>query len=106
MTSIAEPVEIEAARLRAPPMSDKGVPSIHSVVSTWRAVQRPLDLGHAEARIIRDIARHLGDGRGLHAQIHFELDRLRQGLDRIDRAQAAVPARSARSIRRAAKKKL
>ena len=44
------------------------------------------------------LARHLGDRRGFHAQIHLELDRLRERRHRIDRAAGAAPARaSARS---------
>ncbi len=50
---------------------------------------RPIDLRHAKRRVAGEILGQLGGGGGLEAQVHFELDRLRQGLDHLDRLQPA-----------------
>ncbi len=49
----------------------------------------PIDLRYAKARIAGEVFAQLGSGRRLVAQIHLDLDRLRQRLDHLDRLQAA-----------------
>ena len=50
---------------------------------------RPIDFRHAEAFVVLGVLRHLGEGRGLHAQIHLDGDGFRQRVDDGDRPQAA-----------------
>ncbi len=49
----------------------------------------PIDLRHAKSRVAREILAELGGGGRLEAQIHLEIDRLREGLDDLDRLQSA-----------------
>ena len=73
-----------------------GMPSIHSSVSTRRAVRRQSTVGHAEAAelgqslIAGDVVGHLGDGGGLQPHVHLDLDRARQ---RVDHGHGPQPAR-------------
>ena len=48
---------------------------------------QPIDPRHPKARIAREILGKLGGRGGLEAQIHFELHRLRQHFDDLDRLQ-------------------
>ena len=86
---VAERRQIEALAPCSAAMSAIGVPSIHSVVSTWRAVRCQSIFGTRKPRIVLGVLRHLGDGRGLHAQIEFELHRL---LEHGDRRHGPQPA--------------
>ncbi len=68
------------------------MPSIHSSVSTRRAVRRQSTVGHAEAAqlgrlILGDVVGHLRDGGGLQPHVHLDLDRVRQRLDHGDGPQ-------------------
>ena len=49
----------------------------------------PIDLRHAKGRVVREVLAELGGGGGLEAQIHLDLDRLREGFDDLDRLQSA-----------------
>ena len=76
-------------------MSLSEIPSIHSVVSTRRAVRDQSIFGHAETLVVLDVGGHFGDRRGFHAQVHLEPDRAGERRHRFDRAQAPrrlVPA--------------
>ena len=46
---------------------------------------RPIDLRQAETFIVLGVLGHLGDGCGLHAEIHLDGDRLRERVDDGDR---------------------
>ena len=50
---------------------------------------QPIDPRHPKARIAGEILGQLGGGGRLEAQIHFELHRLRQRFDDLDRLQPA-----------------
>ena len=52
---------------------------------------RPIDLRHAEAFIVLGVLGHLGDGGGLHAEIHLDGDRFRE---RVDDRDGPEPARA------------
>ena len=67
--------------------SVSGVPSIHSSVSTPRAVRSQSSAGHAKIRIVLHVVAHLGDRGGLEPQIHLDRHRARQRIDHLDHAQ-------------------
>ncbi len=48
----------------------------------------PVDRRDAEIRIVPGVVRHLGDRRGLEAEIHFDRDRTREGIDHLVEPQA------------------
>ena len=79
--------------LRSNPLADRvaisemGVPSIHSVVSTCLAVRCQSTLGTRKSWIVLGIVRHLGNGGGFHAQIEFELHGMFEHFNRSDRPQ-------------------
>ena len=50
----------------------------------------PVDPRHAEALVAGEVLGELGGGRGLEAQVHLEPGPEREGLDHLDRLEAAV----------------
>ena len=92
-------------RARSASTSEIGVPSIHSVVSTSRAVRCQSTLGTRKPGSSLVFAAISDNGRGFHAQVEFLLHRLLEHLHGGDRPQPAAFGAD-RSISRAAKKKL
>ncbi len=65
-----------------------GMPSIHSSVSTRRALRVQSTVGHAKAFVVLGVLGNLRDGGGLHAEIHLDGDGLGQSIDHGNRPQA------------------
>ena len=65
------------------------MPSIHSSVSTSRAVRSQSTVGHAKIRVVLGVLRHLGQRGGFQPEIHFDRDRAAQRLDDFDQPQPA-----------------
>ena len=76
------------------------MPSIHSSVSTVRAVRSQSTVGHAEIRIVLHVVAHLGDGGGFEPQVHLDRDRTRERVDHLDHAQPPRLGRMALGVAR------
>ena len=75
--------------------SDSGVASIHSSVSTSRAVRFQSTLGTRKSGSCLGVLRHLGQRGGLQPQIHLDGDGAPQRLDHLDETQ---PPRLGRQV--------
>ena len=64
-----------------------GVPSIHSSVSTSRAVRSQSTVGTRKPASSRGVLRHLGERGGFQPEIHFDRDRAGKRRDHLDRPQ-------------------
>ena len=83
----AERRQVEALAPRALARSLSGVPSIHSSVSTSRAVRSQSTAGTRKSGSSLVFSRHLRERGGFEPQVHLDRDRARQRVDHLDQPQ-------------------